>query len=194
MAKKVPVVLSLEPSTTEQLKTNKRLTSCEMFSDVPEEFVSVITEFMVENVGFSSGPIFCVTRLGGESACLSGSMLNEDNFNSIIDMLVSSANNVIIEFSVDSDTLVSIGFEEFNELCDQFAELEGAEDVTLDMLRDSLQVGVDVEDATVISFLPSLQLKDCARYFRITDNLEISGDSIFSGAEEITIAKINKFK
>lgn len=194
LSKKVPVVISLGKKAIEQLTTNKKITTCETFTQAPKAIIKVIADFIKNHVGYETGPIFCITKVNNKSVCLNTASTST-TINDIIDILMSGANNIVIEFSVDIDFVVSIGFDEFLELCDQY-KIMGEEDgvFILETLEESLKIGVDIDnDDTIISFIPSLELEDCSRYFRITSDLEISTKAIFKHAEEIKLSTLNKF-
>lgn len=194
MAKRIPVVVSLDAKAVEELKQKGKITSCNNFVDTPPGIVNAITSYMVENIGFDSGPIFCVTKFDGETATLRSSEFGENTLTDIVDLFVSGANNVIIEFLVDADSLASMDFDEFVDLCEQYKDLPDADDFIPSMVIDSLSVGSNIDDATVISFLSSLQLCDCTRYFRINDDLQVDTKELFTNAEEVKVDKLTKFR
>lgn len=193
MAKKVPVIVSLDARAVKELKEKGKITSCNNFVDTPPAIVKAITSFMVDNIGFDSGPIFCLTKFDGDTISLRSTDFSEETITDVVDLFVSGANNVIIEFSVESDSIASMDLSEFTDLCEQYRDLPDADEYIPDMVIDSLTIGTDIEDATVISFLPSLQLSDCTRYFRITEELAVDNKALFSNVEEVKIDKLNKF-
>lgn len=190
--KKSSVVIVLNMEAVLQLESQGCIKKCELINLIPDSFKEVVHLFMEENIGFKTEPVFCLSRLNGEPVSLSGEYVDEEF--SVIDFLPVETGDVILEFSVEEDTMVSIGVERLFELKQYYENLDGMNETVLQLLRDSLCVGAEVEgEKNVYSFLPCLYKKDCRRYFRIDDNWDKDRSELFTKTDDIIVAQMGIF-
>jgi hypothetical protein len=146
---------------------------------------------MSENVGFKTGPIFCLTRINGEAVSLHGSAFGGSL--EVIDLLPTLAGNILLEFIVDEDSIVSIGTEDFLQLVELSKTLGSDEPAILEMLASSLTVGVDTKSENAFSFLSTLKWADKLRYFRYDQNWNVDKEAILDGVEEVRVSTLSEF-
>ena len=191
MSSKVDIVVAIDGEAARVLKKDGVLTDYKLCEVIPESFKWIIKTFMVENVGFETGPIFCLARMNGEPISLKESAFDGDLV--ITDLLPISAGDFLLELSVDADVMVSIDMDQLFYLTQQVREL-GDNRFIEDMLKDSLRVGAEVDGAdNIFSFIPEISKSNCTKFFQFDNRWNTNYSDIFSGMEEVRISELSKF-
>jgi hypothetical protein len=189
---KVNVLTILDYQTAEILFKNGKIDVYDTNSSVPSTFKESIREFMRENVGYETGPIFCVVKLNGVAASLIGSDVSDGGLR-LTDLLPATSGDVVVEFSVRSDSIVTIGMKRFMELVELSLKYGNDNEVLLEELMSGLCVGSLDEENNMFCFMASLDRKNCVRYALIDESWRNKYGLLFKGVEEGNVGVLNVF-
>lgn len=192
MAAKVPLLVIIDVDTAKTLRDkNARLTECPEFDTIPAPFKEAIRLFIMDNVGFSSGPIFALSRLNDEKVSLYST---GDSGYRMEDVLPHKTGDYMFELSMPEDMIVSIGVEKLFEIKEQ-GEVFGFDDEDiLEMLKSELVVGIHVPGAAnVFSFIPVIKQEHCSKFVRISENWEADYKDLFSNIQDISPSTLSMF-
>jgi hypothetical protein len=188
----VAVLTIVDYATAEALFRNGKIEAYDTFHDVPDTFKDAIRTFMQNNVGYETGPIFCIVKLNGETVSLLGTVRDSGEFK-LTDLLPVSAGDVVVEFLVRNDSIATIGVNRFMEVKTMAREFGEENDIVLEELASSLMVGVSEDEDNVFCFMSSLDKKNCVRYALIDESWRAKYGSLFKGVEEGKVGSLNVF-
>ena len=192
LREKVSIVLSLDMETAWFLDQEGYVLHYNTASSLSDDFVAIVQENMGKYLGNEEGFVLGLALLNGESVALRNLERNNSPFR-ISDVLPVSPGEVLIEFKLNADSLLTVGLNRLLDLR-KLAEEFGAEHpVVSEELTSSLKVGLDLDEDNVLCFLPYVLRENVSSYVFIDEEFRPNYKGIFKGIEPSKINNLDVF-
>ncbi|GHU59612.1 hypothetical protein AGMMS49975_27380 [Clostridia bacterium] len=191
MGRKTSILVVFESDEVKRLNKEKYVKEYDPLGLIPDVFKQPLQDFMMNNVGFDLVPMIGVTRINEGEASLKNSAFDGDL--TIMDLLPVGAGDVILEFEVDADTLVSIGMMKWLELVGYATKFADDVETVVESLENALFTDTEAGDGNVYSFVSKLRRADCVAYYHIDDEWNEDDSKLFEDIEEVKLKVLNKF-
>ena len=192
MSTKLSIIIATDEDTVEEFSRTNVINKFDRMEVIPVSFKETVQEFMRLNIGDDSGFTFGLVKLNDSLVTLNGKDSLQGVYK-VADLLPVSAGDILLEFSLTTENIVTIGVNRFLEL-KQLCEVIGPDDpVLLDELKNSLSIGINCDDENVFCFVSKLPREACVRYLIIDEDWSTSYKLLFRDLAKSNINTLDLF-